>query len=52
MSAAVGLAARHPLAARGPDELGGLPVERRVGRLLDRLPDVILYILAQRLLVD
>lgn len=41
-----------PTVALGPDELGRLLVERRVERLLDRLPHQIIYILAQRLLVD
>lgn len=52
VAAAVGLPARRPLVAVGPDELGCLLVEQRVERLLDGLPHQILYVLAQRLLVD
>lgn len=52
MAAAVGLPARRPLVAPSPDELGRLLVEQRVERLLDGLPHQILYVLAQRLLVD
>lgn len=52
VAAAVGLPARRPLVAPGPDEPGRLLVEQRVERLLDGLPHQILYVLAQRLLVD
>ena len=52
VAAAVGLPARRPLVAPSPDELGRLLVEQRVERLLDGLPHQILYVLAQRLLVD
>lgn len=52
VAAAVGLPARRPLVALGPDELGRLLVEQCVERLLDGLPHQILYVVAQRLLVD
>lgn len=52
VAAAVGLPARRPLVAPGPEELGRLLVEQRVGRLLDGLPHQILHVVAQRLLVD
>lgn len=52
VAAAVCLPARRPLVAPGPDELGRLLVEQRVERLLDGPPHQILYVLAQRLLVD
>lgn len=52
MAAAVGLPARRPLVALGRDGLGRLLVEQRVERLLYGLPHQILYVLAQRLLVD
>ena len=52
MAAAVGLPGRRPLVAPGPDELRRLLVEQRVERLLDGLPHQILYVVAQRLLVD
>ena len=39
-------------AAVGPEELGRLLVEQRVGRLLDGLPHQILHVVAQQLLVD
>lgn len=52
MAAAVGLPARRPLVAPGPDEPGRLLVEQRVERLLDGLPHQILHVVAQRLLVD
>lgn len=52
LTAVVGLPARRPLVAPGPEELGRLLVEQRVGRLLDGLPHQILHVVAQRLLVD
>lgn len=52
VAAAVGLPACRPLVALGPDELGRLLVEQCVERLLDGLPHQILYVVAQRLLVD
>lgn len=50
--AVVGILARCPLVALGPDELGRLLVEQRVECLLDGLPHQVLYVIAQRLLVD
>lgn len=44
--------ARCPLVAFGPDGLGLLLVEQRVECLLDGLPHQVLYVIAQRLLVD
>ena len=52
MAAAVGLPARRPLVALGPDKPGRLLIEQRVERLLVGFPHQILYVLAQRLLVD
>lgn len=52
VAAMVGIPARCPLVALGLDELGRLLVERRVERLLDCLPHQVLYVIAQRLLVD
>ena len=52
VAAAVGLPARRPLVALGPDELGRLLVEQSVERLFDGPPHQILYVVAQRLLVD
>ena len=52
VAAAVCPPACRPLVAPGPYELGRLLVEQRVERLLDGLPHQILYVLAQRLLVD
>lgn len=52
VAAAVGLPARRPLVALGPDKPGRLLVERCVERLLVGFPHQILYVLAQRLLVD
>lgn len=52
VAAAIDLPARRPLVAPGPDELGRLLVEQRVGCLLDGLPHQTLYVTAQRLLVD
>lgn len=52
VAAAVGLPARRPLIALGPDKLGHLLVERRVERLLDSIPHQALHVIAQRLLVD
>lgn len=49
---ALGLLARRSLVAPGPDEFRRLFVEQRVERLLDGLPHQILYVLAQRPLVD
>lgn len=49
---ALGLLARRSLVAPGPDEFRRLFVEQRVERLLDGLPHQILYVFAQRLLVD
>ena len=51
-AAVVAIPARRPLVALGLDELGRLLVERRVERLLDCLPHQVLYVIAQRLLVD
>lgn len=52
VAAALGLPPRRPLVALGPDELGRLLVDQRVGCLLDGLPHEVLYVVAQRLLVD
>lgn len=52
VAAVVGIPTRCPLVALGLDELGRLLVERRVERLLDCLPHQVLYVIAQRLLVD
>lgn len=52
VAAVVGILARCPLVALGPDELGRLLVEQRVECLLDGLPHQVLYVIAQRLLVD
>lgn len=52
VAAAVGLPTRRPFIALGPDKLGRLLVEQRVERLLSGLPHQILYVLAQRSLVD
>lgn len=52
VAAVVGILARCPLVALGPDELGRLLVEQRVECLLDGLPHQVQYVIAQRLLVD
>lgn len=51
-AAVVGIPACCPLVALGFDELGRFLVARRVERLLDGLPHQVLYVIAQRLLVD
>ena len=51
-AAVVAIPARRPLEALDPDELGRLLVARRVERLLDGIPHQVLYVIAQRLLVD
>lgn len=51
-AAVVGIPACCPLVALGPDELGRLLVERCAERLLDGLPHQVLYVIAQRLIVD
>lgn len=52
VAAVVGVLARCPLVAFGPDKLGRLLVERCVERLLDGIPHQVLYVIAQQLLVD
>lgn len=52
VAAAVGLPARRPFIALGPDKLGRLLVERCVERLLDGIPHQVLYAIAQQLRVD
>ena len=52
LAAVAGILARCPLVAFGPDGLGLLLVEQRVECLLDGLPHQVLYVIAQRLLVD
>lgn len=52
VAAVVGVLARCPLVASGPDKLGRLLVERCVERLLDGIPHQVLYVIAQQLLVD
>lgn len=52
VAAVVGILARCPLVALGPDELGRLLFGRRVECLLDGLPHQILHVVAQRILVD
>ncbi len=48
----VGIPARCPFIALGPDKLGRLLVERRVERLFDGLPHQVLYVIAPRPLAD
>lgn len=52
VAAVAGILARCPLVAFGPDGLGLLLVEQRVECFLDGLPHQVLYVIAQRLLVD
>lgn len=52
VAAVAGILARCPLVAFGPDGLGLLLVEQRVECLLDGLPHQVLYVIAQRHLVD
>ena len=52
VAAVAGILARCPLVAFGPDGLGLLLVEQRVECPLDGLPHQVLYVIAQRHLVD
>lgn len=52
VAAVAGILARCLLVAFGPDGLGLLLVEQRVECLLDGLPHQVLYVIAQRHLVD